>query len=187
MRTLISRAEAPPELPPVDSVLIRPIRASDAASLGRFYEALSEESRRTRFFAVTRGLTARQSRVFCATDHACREGFVAVAGPDGASARVVGHLCLEPGEDHSAEMAVAVADELQGRGIGRRLVEAGIVWARAVGIQRLSATMLATNTPIARLVASLGLPTTRHPDEPDVLTVAVELQPPGAPGLPRAA
>jgi GNAT superfamily N-acetyltransferase len=187
MRTLVSRAVAPPEMARVNSVLIRPIRTSDAASLERFYEALSEESRRTRFFAVTRGLTSRQSAAFCATDHACREGFVAIAGPDGAGARVVGHLCLEPGEDHGAEMAVAVADELQGRGIGRRLVEAGIVWARAVGIQRLSATMLATNTPIARLVASLGLPTTRHPDEPDVLTVAVELQPPGAPGLPRAA
>ncbi len=166
------------------AVSIRPIRPSDASALERFYAALSDESRQTRFFAVTRGLTARQSAAFCAADHAHREGFVATDTRSGRLDDIVGHLCLEPDEDGTAEMAVAVADELQGEGIARRLLDAGIVWARAMGIDRLTATMLATNAPIYRLVSGLGLAVACRAVEPDVLGVTVDLRR-AAPSAPQ--
>jgi GNAT superfamily N-acetyltransferase len=55
-------------------------------------------------------------------------------------------------------VAIAVADEFQHRGIGRRLMLAGIAWARGKHIARLTATMSADNGPIHRLLAGLGLP-----------------------------
>lgn len=140
------------------AITIRPIRPDDAGALEGFYEALSDESRRRRFFACTRGLSHPQARLFCCTDHDHREGFVALAEQEGCS-RIVGHICMEPARDGSAEVALAVGDELQGRGIGRSLVEAAVAWAREVGIDRLSATMLSDNTPIRRLLTGLGLPT----------------------------
>ena len=145
--------------PPSD-VRIRPIRPTDEAELRRFYAALSPESRRTRFFAISPGLSQAQSHAFCTTDHDHREGFVAVArfGPDRGE-RIVGHLCLEPDGVETAEVAIAVADAFQHRGIGGRLLSAGAAWARREHIARLTATMLAGNAPIHRLLAGLGLPT----------------------------
>ena len=138
----------------------RAIRPSDERKLQRFYAGLSPESRRTRFFSLSPGLSQAQSRTFCTTDHDHREGFVAVArtGPDHEE-RIIGHLCLEPDGAEAAEVAIAVADARQRQGIGRRLLAAGAAWARREHITRLTATMLAGNAPIHGLLASVGLPT----------------------------
>ena len=156
------------------AITIRPIRPDDASALESFYEALSDESRRRRFFACTRGLSHPQARQFCCTDHDHREGFLAVAEQEGSS-RIVGHICLEPARDGSAEVALAVADELQGRGIGRALMDAAVAWAGEVGIARLSATMLSENIPIRRLLTGLGLPARIRPTGFGVDAVSIDL------------
>lgn len=79
-------------------------------------------------------------------------------GPEGQE-RIVGHLCVEPDGADTAEVAIAVADEFQHRGIGRRLLAAGAAWARRERIARFTATMLASNAPIHRLLIGLGAPT----------------------------
>ena len=93
-------------------------------------------------------------------DSNLRSLFVAVVndGPEGQD-RIVGHLCVEPDGADTAEVAIAVADEFQHRGIGRRLMAAGAAWARRERIARFTATMLASNAPIHRLLVGLGLPT----------------------------
>ena len=127
--------------------------------LERFYAGLSPESRRTRFLSIGRGLSHDQSASFCSTDHDHREGFVAVVDkPILGYGWIVGHLCLEPDGSDAAEAAIAVADEFQHRGIGRRLMAAGTAWARRERIARFTATMLASNPPIHRLLIGLGLP-----------------------------
>ena len=161
---------------PAPDVTIRPIRPDDAAALERFYESLSDESRRRRFFACTRGLSHPQATQFCCTDHDHREGFVALA-EDGAAARIVGHVCLEPARDGTAEIALAVADELQGRGIGRALMESSVAWAHRVGIDRLSATMLSDNLAIHRLLTGAGLPARVRPIGMGMDAVTIELVP----------
>jgi RimJ/RimL family protein N-acetyltransferase len=160
------------------SIQIRPIRAEDHDELRRFYAGLSEESRRTRFFATTAGIGDRQSTYFCTPDHAHREGFVAVTGLSGQadrSDRIVGHVCLEPDGPDRAEIAIAVADAVQGRGVGRRLVEVAVDWARRDGIRTLTATMLAGNPAIQRLLLHLGLPTTSRPVGAGVVQLKIEL------------
>lgn len=142
-----------------DGLRIRRIDPADPAEIERFYAALSDESRRTRFFAVGAGLSHQQSVSFCTPDHDHREGFVAVV-PEGAGAeRIVGHLCLEPASAHVAEVAIAVADGYQHLGIGRRLMEVGVGWARSEGFTFLTATTYMGNAPIHRLLTGLGLPT----------------------------
>ncbi len=147
---------------PAPDVTIRPIVAADAPALEDFYRRLGDDSRRLRFFAVTSGLTHAQSAAFCSPDHCHEEGFVATitGGAGGGSARVVGHVCLEPAGDGRAEVAIAVADDLQRRGIGQQLMEAALEWAREAGVGTLIATTLASNAGIHRLIASLGIPAT---------------------------
>jgi len=161
-----------------EHVVVRRIRSSDAAELERFYADLGPETRRKRFFMMTAGLSHPQSVTFCTPDHDHGEGFVAaIVHADGSEDRIVGHLCLEPAAADTAEVAIAVADSWQGRGIGRRLLAAGVAWARAVGIQRFTATMFATNVPIQRLLRSLGLPSRFMPVEPEVASITIDIAP----------
>jgi GNAT superfamily N-acetyltransferase len=138
---------------------IRAIRATDSAELKRFYCALSTESRRTRFLYPSVGPTPTQCATYCTTDHDHREGFVAVVGTDrGRRERIVGHLCLEPDGSSAAEVAIAVAEEFQHRGVGRLLLAEGVAWARRERIAQLTATMFAGNAAIQRLLMGVGLP-----------------------------
>jgi len=157
-------------------ITIRPTSPGDAEALERFYADLSEDSRHLRFFGGLRGISHTQSVSFCTPDHEHREGFVALAPSEGGGQPViVGHLCLEPVDAHSAELAIAVADAFQRQGIGRRLITAGIDWARSVGVTRLTATMLATNVPVYRLVRGLGLAMSTRPQGIDAISVAIDL------------
>jgi acetyltransferase len=156
-------------------VRIRRIAPSDHDGLCVFYAGLSDESRRTRFLGSTSGIGDRQSTYFCCPDHADREGFVAVLGPAAGPGRIVGHVCVEPDGRAGAEIAVAVADELRGHGLGRRLVVAAVAWARAEGMWTLSATMLANNPPIQRLLTSLGRRTVAVQLGAGVIEIRIEL------------
>jgi GNAT superfamily N-acetyltransferase len=157
------------------AIRIRRIAQSDQEGLQAFYAGLSDESRRTRFLGQSRGIGADQSTYFCTPDHAHREGFVAVTGAMSRPNRIVGHICVEPDGAASAEVAVAVADEMHGLGIGRRLVDAAVAWARVDGIETLTATMLAGNPAIQRLLTSVGLQTTAIPIGSGVIEVRIEL------------
>jgi acetyltransferase len=158
-------------------VRVRAIRPTDATALRRFYAALSPDSRRMRFFSITAGLSDAASISFCTTDHDHREGFVAVIGRHGEGNEIVGHLCVEPDADSrsSAEVAIAVADAYQGQGIGRRLLRAGLEWARHEGITRLTATMLADNGAIHRLLLGCGYPSRVRYVDGGVSEVAIDL------------
>lgn len=159
------------------TVRIRPIGLADGAALERFYETLTADSRWSRFFGASAGLSHRQSSFFCAPDHHHREGFVAempVLGRD--RPRIVGHLCLEPDGDGTAEVAIAVADVLQGQGIGRRLMDAGLAWSAREGISTLTATMLEGSLGIRRLLAATELPLRFRAIGSNVLAVTIDLR-----------
>ena len=158
------------------AVRVRAIRPTDAAELERFYVALSAVSRHNRFFAIGSTLSPSQSIGFCVIDDDHREGFIAFVdgGPSGEE-RIVGHLCLEPDGANTAEVAIAVADEFQHGGIARRLMAAGLTWARCEHIARFTATMYASNAPICRLLVGLGLPVEERSAGAGIAEVTIDL------------
>jgi RimJ/RimL family protein N-acetyltransferase len=138
-------------------VRIRPIQAGDATALEAFYAGLSVDSRISRFLGATPTRDRARAAGFCTADHEHREGFVAVIGA-ADDERVIGHICIEPDAIGSAEVAIAVADADQGQGIGHRLLDAAVTWARRAGLHRLDATAFVSNAGIIRLFRGLGLP-----------------------------
>ena len=137
-------------------VSIRPIERTDALGLSDFYAGLSPESRRRRFLGCGGRSGAELARAFTARDG---EGFVAILSEPGPTdGAVVGHGSLQPDGLGGAEVAFVVADELQGCGIGRRLMDAVVAEARATGLHRLSATLFADNAPMRRLLRGTGRP-----------------------------
>jgi len=143
------------------TIRIRAIEPGDQGALTRFYEGLSGDSLNRRFHGACRGIGDAAAGRFCGPDHEHREGLVAVAPAreDGQS-RIVGHLCLEPSGPNEAEMAIAVADDLQGHGLGRALLAAAIGWGQHHGIARLRASMRWSNSAILALVRGTGYPVT---------------------------
>jgi acetyltransferase len=159
-------------------ITIRSTLSTDAEALERFYADLSEDSRHLRFFGCSRGISHPQATSFCTPDHEHREGFVAVRTSDDGKTVIVGHLCLEPADGRTAEVAIAVADGFQRQGIGRRLMASGIDWARSVGITRLTAMTLATNGAIHRLIAGLGFATSITAQGANTTMISIDLKRP---------
>ena len=135
-------------------ISIRPIEASDAAGLSDFYARLSPESKRRRFLSYAKLSDGALARAFTEREGQGFVGILDAPGPnDGA---VVAHASLQPDGHGGAEIAFAVADELQGRGIGTALMETVVRRARQLGLGRLSATLFADNTPMRRLLLGAG-------------------------------
>ena len=154
---------------------IRPIGPDDRERLTAFYAGLSEDSLEARFHGACRGIGDATARVFCGPDHDHEEGLVAEAS-DGKGRRwIVGHLCLEPTARGEVEMAIAVADSCQRRGIGRTLLTTGIDWARRHRVSRMRASMRFSNTAVIGLVRSLGLPLTFTAGEAGIVEVTIPL------------
>src|SRR4051794_39107626 len=138
---------------------IRPYTEADRPRLTAFVSALSGESRRLRFHSAgTRVdpqalLGGRDGRRFVAL----------VAG------ELAGVGCYVPLTDPSAvELAVAVRDDEQGRGVGMRLVEQLADAARREGFHELVAEVLGDNRPMLALLGSLGLHERRRIDRGEV-------------------
>jgi GNAT superfamily N-acetyltransferase len=157
------------------AVRIRPVEPGDSAALGAFYAGLSPDSRYRRLMSMGARINEGDANRFCRADHAGREGFVAVVESTVDGPTIVGHLCLEPAGPGSVEMAVAVADRFQGRGIGRTLTHAALDWAEHHGIARLRASMLVDNAGIIRLIQSLHRPVTFSPPVDGVVEAIVQV------------
>lgn len=101
-------------------------------------------------------------------------GILREPGPlDGA---IVAHASLHPSyRTGSGEVAFAVADELQGHGIGRRLITSVLEEARALDLQSVTATLLADNTPMRHLLLHAGIPVATHRFEDGVEEIVLGL------------
>lgn len=133
-------------------VSIRPIDRSDASALSEFYARLSPESRRRRFLSSGGPSPEVISRLTASP------GLVGVLHQEGSNdGAVVAHAVVLPDRRGTAEVAFAVADEVQHRGVGRRLVGAAFRLARELGYRRASATILMDNVVMRRLLNSDGV------------------------------
>ena len=157
---------------------IRRIAPADGDALRAFYGSLSDDSRCRRFLSAGARVGPMAADFFCGPDHRHREGFVAIADGVGRPS-IVGHVCLEPAGAHAAEIAVAVADDHQRRGIGRALVDVAIHWARSHAIHRLTASCASDNSGIIRLLGGLHRPITFQPAAAGTIDLDIVLAPEG--------
>src|SRR5215469_11194207 len=116
------------------SIHIRAIRLDDRERLLHHFKDLSEDSRYHRFFGVKRSLTEADLTRLTQLDFINHVGLVATLRRDGEE-RFIGDARYVRGADPArAEVAFAVIDEHQGRGIATVLLEHLGRIARAAGI-----------------------------------------------------
>src|SRR5690348_13919780 len=120
-------------------VHIRPIRPDDESRLVRLYDRLSERSVYQRFFATKRRLPPDWARVLASVDYVERLALVATVDP-GPEADTIAVARYAPAETPQvAEVAFAVEDGWQNRGLGTLLCRALLEAAEARGIRTFSA------------------------------------------------
>lgn len=121
----------------------RPVRHDDEQRLLDFFRGLSEGSRRFRFFGSASDESLKNElHRHLHTDPGLNFGIVAIDGPGD---KVVGHAEYVSGGDDSAEVAFAVADAYQGRGLGTILLGELARAASAAGIGTFKAVVMAEN------------------------------------------
>ncbi len=158
----------PPSVPALDDVsagqiilrdgTVAGIRRSgliDVPDLQRFFHDLSEESRYRRFF--TRGDAPADvvRRLSDSRDPARGVTLVAERSVDGAS-RIVATASYSALKGASAEVAFAVADDFQGKGLGTLLLERLAAIGAQAGLRRFEATTLADNTQMLSVFRDSG-------------------------------
>jgi GNAT superfamily N-acetyltransferase len=137
-------------------VVIRPITADDKALLARGMASLSPRSARLRFLAPKTRLSLAELRYLTEVDHVDHYALVAVLADDPTTMAGVGRWVRDAHDPTAAEVAVVVGDCHQGQGLGTMLGSALADGARARGIGRFTATMLAENTAAHRLFAHIS-------------------------------
>jgi RimJ/RimL family protein N-acetyltransferase len=132
-------------------VVIRQVRSSDAPLLADGFARLSPESRRLRFLRRKDELSAAELRCFTDIDH---EALGAVDHADGRGVGVARYV-RDASDPHSAEIALTVVDDWQGRGLGTELLAQLSGRARAAGIRRFTALVSADNAAMTALLRRL--------------------------------
>jgi acetyl coenzyme A synthetase (ADP forming)-like protein len=135
---------------------LRAAEVGDGEALVGFFSRLSPESRYLRFQGVVDAGLATVQR-FVGDEWGEVGSLLAErAGADGAPEVVALATFARLRDPHRAEVAFAVADELQGRGIGTRLLERLAVHAATAGIEEFVAQVLPHNAQMLRVFHDAG-------------------------------
>jgi RimJ/RimL family protein N-acetyltransferase len=143
-------------LPDGAQVLLRPIRADDKRMLAEGLRRLSPESVQRRFLTPKRSFSRAELRYLTEVDGRDHVALVA-ENPAEPTRRLiaVGRFVRLHDDPQAAEVAITVADDFQGRGLGSILGEHLAHSARNRGIRTFTATMSSQNVPAHRLMAKL--------------------------------
>jgi len=141
-------------------VLVGQVRRTDAALLADGFGRLSLRSRWTRFLGPKHELTPAELRHLTDLDHYDHEAIGALSVADQRGVGVARYI-RNAENPHSAELAITVVDEWQGRGLGTQLLYRLIERARRNGIRRFTGLVAADNAAmhalLRRLDADVGL------------------------------
>jgi ribosomal protein S18 acetylase RimI-like enzyme len=132
----------------LDGVTIRPLRNGDTAPVAALLGRLGPESRARRFGGAKPRLSEVELRALARVDD---HHHVLVAYVDGD--REPAGMAQLVRDGSAAEVACAVADACQGRGVGALLTRELAADARAAGITELRATVRGDNAPAVALLA----------------------------------
>ncbi len=140
-------------------VTVRPIQPRDKDALLKAFAALSKRSRVQRFLMPKARLDEATLQYLTNVDGTNHVALVAVTDSLDFKHDIglgVARFVRLPGEEDTAEAAVTVVDEAQGKGIGKILLAALTREARRRGIRHFRGEALKSNTPIQHILSDAG-------------------------------
>lgn len=148
------------------TVTLRAAEAGDGSLMQELVRGLSLQSRYQRFFYPLHELTPDLLARFVQHDPAQAMTLLAFTWQNGRDRVVAMAQYVADPYPQRCDFAVVVADEWQGRGLGRQLIQALICIARAAGIEHIDGDVLAENAPMLGLLADMGFMLAAHEEGP---------------------
>jgi len=156
-------------------IVIRPIRPEDADLEMRFVHDLSEESKYFRFMNSLQELTETMVVRFTQIDYSREMALIAVAGEPGHEVELgVTRYAINPDGD-TCEFALVIADNMQGKGLGQRLMVSLMEAARSKGLSTIEGEVLNNNHRMLKLMTRLGFTIKSSEEDPAIMKVSKPL------------
>jgi GNAT superfamily N-acetyltransferase len=136
-------------------LLVRPVRMSDEEALQDLFYALSNESARQRFLAHKSAYPRAEMQKLVDADYVETFGLVA-SNPDTGELVAMARYDMDPAT-RFGDIAFAIRDDWQRRGVGSRLMQRMLEAARANGLLGFSADVLSSNRGMLMVFQQSGL------------------------------
>jgi len=151
------------------TITLRPIRPEDEAQHLAFLERMSPEDIRMRLFYSRRSIERSELARLTQIDYEREMAFIATTpaheAAGGEETLGVVRALVDP-DNQDAEFGIMVRSDLQGAGLGHRLLSKMIDFLRLRGTRRLVATVLCENRRMLELAETLGfVPMAEQPED----------------------
>ncbi|MCD9030052.1 bifunctional acetate--CoA ligase family protein/GNAT family N-acetyltransferase [Luteimonas sp. BDR2-5] len=157
------------------SAFVRPVRPEDDALFRAFFDKVSTEDLRLRFFSAVRHFSHEFIARMTQLDYARS---IALAAIDPDSGEMLGAVRLLADANYdTGEYGIMVRSDLKGAGLGWRLMKIMIEYAHWQGLHTVEGQVLRENTTMLAMCRQLGFSVSPDPDD---ATVAIVRLPVGA-------
>ncbi|QFU15658.1 bifunctional acetate--CoA ligase family protein/GNAT family N-acetyltransferase [Microvirga thermotolerans] len=150
---------------------VRPVRPEDEAEFRRFFERVTPEDLRLRFFAPVRDFSHTFLARLTQLDYARAIAFVAF---DRETGEMMGAVRLHADANHeTGEYGILLRSDLKGIGLGWSLMRMMIEWARVEGLRVVEGQVLRENVTMLDMCRQLGFSIRIDPDDPELRIVTL--------------
>jgi acetyltransferase len=154
-------------------VFARPIQPSDEPLLREFFQKVSKEDLRLRFFGAIKEFTHPFVARLTQLDYARAMAFLAF---DQSGKEIIGVVRLHSDSIYkSGEYAILLKSELKGRGLGWALMQLIIAYARSEGLKCISGQVLQENIAMLDMCRELGFEVRTDTGDSDLCEVTLAL------------
>jgi RimJ/RimL family protein N-acetyltransferase len=136
-------------------LILKPITRFDRERLADAFESMGSRTRYQRFLHPKPRLSDAELDYFTDLDHRTHDALAAVDPRDGSFVGIARYATVDD-DCTTADLAFAVVDEWQGRGVGTMLVRALLPRATSNGVTSFIALTLSDNVPARALLERLG-------------------------------
>jgi len=136
-------------------ILLRPVRMSDEPLLKDLFYSLSDESLYRRFISVRKDMPHERLQRFVVIDYTKEMAILAVIGQR-EKQEIIGLGQYIDESTDTAELALAVRDDYQNKGVGTELLSYLTYLAKGQGLVGFTAEVLTENRPMFHLFEKMG-------------------------------
>lgn len=155
-------------------VFVRAVRPDDEDMYREFFEHVTPEDLRLRFFAPVKEFSHAFIARLTQIDYARAFAIVAMREDNGLMLGGV-RLMLDPNRE-VGEYAILLRSDLKGQGLGWKLMKLMIEYAESQGLRRVEGQVLSENVTMLQMCQALGFRVQDDPHEHGVKLVRLDLR-----------